>query len=80
MMESIDWSREAKLLERDDSGSDWDVDFKLVAAAPLSVLVAKVVAMAPANRARVIIDRGIDGTIAYADIIALAARADFPGE
>jgi hypothetical protein len=79
MSEAIDWAAEAKLLERDDSGSDWDVDFKPVATAALSTLVAKVVAMTPADRARVIIDRGPAGTIAYADIMALAARADFPG-
>ncbi len=79
MSGSIDWSREAVLLERDDSGSDWDVDFKKIAVASLAELVAKVVAMEPADRARIIIDRGPDGTIAYTDIMALAAHDDFPG-
>jgi hypothetical protein len=78
MSEAIDWAAKAQLLERDDSGSDWDVDFKPLATAPLSVLVARVVAMTPADRARVVIDRGPAGTIAFADIMALAGRDDFP--
>ena len=75
----IDWTATATMLERDDSGSDRDIDFRMVASAPLADLVAKTVAMLPAERARIIIDRGIHGTIAFNDIMALAARPDFPG-
>ena len=75
----IDWTAAAIMLERDDSGSDRDIDFRTVATAPLADLVAKTVAMLPAERSRIIIDRGIHGTIAFNDIMALAARPDFPG-
>ncbi len=75
----IDWCAPATMLERDDSGSDRDIDFRNVATAPLADLVAKTVAMLPAERSRIIIDRGIHGTIAFNDIMALAARPDFPG-
>lgn len=76
---AVDWQAQATLLQRDDSGSDRDIDFRTVAKASLAQLVGKVVAMTPAERARVVIDRGPDGTIAFADIMALAARDDFPG-
>lgn len=80
MTEQVDWAQAATMYERDDSGSDRDIDFRVVAKASLGELVAKVVAMGAAERARIIIDRGPAGTIAFADIMALAARDDFPGE
>ena len=79
MTDAIDWTATATMLERDDSGSDRDIDFRTVATGPLADLVAKVVAMLPAERARIIIDRGSHGTIAFNDIMALSARTDFPG-
>ncbi len=79
MTEQVDWNATATMLERDDSGSDLDMHFKTVAKAPLGELVAKVVAMTPADRARILIDRGPAGTIAIAEIMALATRDDFPG-
>lgn len=79
MTDIIDWQATATMLERDDSGSDRDIDFRIVAKAPLAVLVAQVMAMQPAERARIVIDRGVAGTIAFNDIVALAARSDFPG-
>ncbi len=77
MSDAIDWTAAATLLERDDSGSDRDVDFRTVARGPLRDLVARVAAMAPAQRARVVIDRGPAGTIAVSQIMRLAERADF---
>lgn len=75
----IDWCASATMLERNDSGSDIDIDFRTIATAPLADLVAKTVAMLPEERARIVIDRGPQGTIAFNDIMALAARPDFPG-
>lgn len=79
MTEVIDWTANCMMMERDDSGSDRDIDFRTVCAGPLADLVAKVAAMLPAERARIIIDRGPHGTIAFNDIMALWARTDFPG-
>lgn len=79
MTDTIDWQAPATMLERDDSGSDRDIDFRTIASGPLATLVAQVLAMQPAERARIVIDRGIAGTIAFNDIMALAARNDFPG-
>ena len=79
MTDMIDWQAPATMLERDDSGSDRDIDFRTIASGPLAALVAQVLAMQPAERARIVIDRGITGTIAFNDIMALAARSDFPG-
>lgn len=79
MSETVDWTAPCTMMERDDSGSDRDVDFRTVCTGPLADLVAKVVAMSPADRTRIIIDRGPHGTIAFNDIMALSARTDFPG-
>ena len=80
MSDAIDWAAVATMLEREDSGSDLDMNFKTLATAPLGALVQSFVGMDASARARIIIDRGAAGTIAYADIMALASRADFPGE
>jgi hypothetical protein len=79
MTDCIDWTATAKMLARDDSGSDRDFDFRTLATGPLSDLVAKVVAMPPLERARILIDRGPAGTITVGEIMALAQRDDFPG-
>ena len=79
MTDNIDWTATVTMLERDDSGSDRDVDFRTVATGALADMVARVVAMLPVERARIIIDRGPAGTIAMGDIMALAARPDYPG-
>lgn len=78
-MTAIDWTAPAILLERDDSGSDRDIDFREVARGVLGTIIAQVVAMPPAERARVVIDAGLQGTLAVGDILALSARDDFPG-
>ena len=79
MSDTIDWTATATMLERDDSGSDRDIDFRTLAKAPLAHLVAKVAAMDTTDRARILIDRGPAGTITVNEILALAQRADFPG-
>jgi hypothetical protein len=78
-MNDIDWTVTAKLLERDDSGSDMDIHFAQRREADLATLVADVAAMAPADRARMVIDAGARGMLTVGDIVALAARDDFPG-
>lgn len=79
MSDGMDWTASATMLARDDSGSDRDIDFRTLATGPLASLVAKVVAMPPIERARILIDRGAAGTITVAEILALAQRDDFPG-
>jgi hypothetical protein len=77
--DGVDWTAPATMLERDDSGSDFDISFRAVATGPLSALISQFLTMDAAERARVIIDRGAAGNLAFNDIMALAARADFPG-
>lgn len=75
---SIDWNSEAKLLERQDGGSELYVEFRELATASLVELVAKVVEMDPAVRARMVIDAGSAGMFNQTEILKLAGRADFP--
>lgn len=73
------WSQQSKLLERQDEGSELYVEFRELARGPLIDLVRKVVAMAPAERARIIIDAGNEGMLNQAEIIALTGRDDYAG-
>lgn len=74
----MDWTAEAKLLERDDSGSDMYYEFTERRTGPLSNLVASVVAMPAADAARLVIDAGAQGTFNIGEIRSLAERGDFP--
>ena len=78
-MISLDWSIPAKLIERDDSGSELAFDFCERKSGTLAELVATVVAMNVRDRARMIIDAGPQGMMTIAQILALATRTDFPG-
>lgn len=78
MMSPI-WAAPAKLIERDDAGSERSFDFHERGTGPLGGLVAKVVAMSASERARMLIDAGPIGTFNVAQIIELAGRSDFPG-
>jgi hypothetical protein len=75
---AIDWNGVAKLLERQDGGSELYVEFRELSVAPLVELVGRVVEMDPAERARMVIDAGSAGMFSQAEIFALAGRADFP--
>jgi hypothetical protein len=77
-MSLVDWSGPAKLMERQDSGSDLYFEFTELRAGPLAKLVAEVVAMPATQRARMVIDAGPVGTLNVGDILALANRADYP--
>ena len=79
-MTAIDWSAIAILYERDDSGSDLDIMFHRRDQAPLANLVAHVMALGTAERARMVIDRGVDGMLNIHEVVALAGHADFPGK
>jgi hypothetical protein len=77
-MTEIDWNTSAKLLERDDAGSEMFYEFKEINAATLAALVAHVSALDTASRARMVIDAGAAGTFAVDQILELAGRVDFP--
>lgn len=77
-MNKPDWNAPAKLIERDDSGSELTYDFHERAVGTLGELVGKVAAMSAHERARLVIDAGAQGTINVVQIIELAARDDFP--
>ncbi|MFM9852801.1 MAG: hypothetical protein ACKVOJ_08370 [Sphingomonadaceae bacterium] len=77
-MSAIDWTVPAKLLARDDAGSEMFYEFRDVGSGSLAALVAKVMAMDAQDRARVVIDAGAVGTFNIGQIVELAARGDFP--
>ncbi|MBA3898206.1 MAG: hypothetical protein H0X36_13970 [Sphingomonadaceae bacterium] len=74
-----DWNASAKLIEREDSGSEMSYDFHERRTGALGELVREVVAMSPGERARLVIDAGPHGTLNVLAIMALAAQDDFPG-
>ena len=78
-MEKIDWDQPASLEERSDGGSDLYFEFRTVAKGSVAELVAQVLALTPAERARLVIDCGAGGTFNMSQIMALAARPDYPG-
>lgn len=79
MIEAIDWTRPCVLHARSDVGSEMFFDFETLGEGPLSDMVAKVVAMSAAERARVIVDVVGQGNLTVAQVLALAERPDFPG-
>ena len=77
-MNAPDWNAPAKLIERDDSGSEMSYDFHERATGTLAALAAQVAAMTAHERARMVIDAGVLGTINVGQIVELAGRDDFP--
>lgn len=78
-MDRMDWTGPARLHERDDSGSDMYFDFRVLKEGTLAQLVAHVASLDGDARARLVIDSSQTGSIGISDILALAARDDFPG-
>lgn len=76
----MDWSKHAKLIERQDGGSEMFFEFRELESGTLQALVARVAAMPAPERARMVIDAGTAGTFNVGEIVALAARNDFPPE
>jgi hypothetical protein len=77
-MMTIDWHAASKLLARDDAGSEMFFEFKEIGIGTLAELVTQVMALDPAERARVLIDAGAVGTFNVGQIAELAARDDLP--
>ncbi len=78
MSDDIDWNRPAVLHERSDDGSEMYFDFEKIDEGTLGAMVARVAAMEPLDRSRVILDVLGQGNLSVAEIMALAARADLP--
>jgi hypothetical protein len=78
-MTADDWAVPAKLIERDDSGSELAYDFHERAQGTLAEMVARVAAMAGPERARMLIDAGALGMLNVGQILEMAGRDDFPG-
>ncbi len=77
-MKTIQWDTPAKLLERDDDGSDMYFSFKTLTSGTLAELVAHVMALPSDQRDRLVIDAVGVGSLNIHDVGELAARADFP--
>lgn len=77
-MQQVNWHAPARLIERTDDGSDMQFDFRTLEAGALHILVALVAGLDPPTRARMLIDCGSAGMLTVSEIMALAARDDFP--
>ena len=77
MMADFNWNAPAKLLSRDDAGSEMFYEFRDLASGTLREMVAIVMAMDVVERARVLIDAGAAGTMAVGQIMTIASRDDF---
>ncbi len=77
-MSAVDWNFAAKLIERDDDGSEMAYDFHERASGTLATLVSQVAAMDTTARARMLIDAGSMGMLNVGQILDLSARDDFP--
>lgn len=75
---AIDWKQDAKLLERQDGGSELYVEFAELGRGSLVDLVTRVIALEPAERARLVIDAGVLGMFSQAEILGLSAHPEFP--
>ena len=77
-MSAVEWNIAAKLIERDDDGSEMAYDFHERATGTLASLVAQVAAMDATTRARMLIDAGSMGMLNVGQILDLSGRDDFP--
>jgi hypothetical protein len=78
MSDAIDWTRPCILHARSDTGSEMYFDFEKIDEGPLSTMIGKVAAMTPEDRSRVIVDVTGQGNLTVGEVMALAARPDFP--
>jgi len=74
-----DWNAPAKLIERTDDGSEMSFEFEERGRGTLAELVAMVCGMGGAERARVVIDAGAQGTFNIGQILAMRDQDGFPG-
>ncbi|CAM3200239.1 hypothetical protein SPAN111604_10005 [Sphingomonas antarctica] len=75
-----DWTAPAKLIERTDEGSELAFKFEERGRGTLAELVTKVCGMGSAERARVVIDAGTQGTFNVGQILAMRGDAGFPAD
>ncbi len=73
-MAGLDWDAEATLHERDDGGSELQYNFAVLKKGPLRELVAAVVGMDGAQRARVVIEVAGGKSLNLGEILELAVR------
>jgi hypothetical protein len=73
-----DWTAPAKLIERIDDGSEMAFEFEERGRGTLAELVTKVCGMSAAERARVVIDGGAQGTFNVGQILAMRGEDGFP--
>ena len=74
-----DWTAPAKLIERTDDGSEMSFEFEERGRGTLADLVLQVCGMGAAERARVVIDAGAQGTFNVGQILAMRNEDGFPG-
>lgn len=77
-MTEIGWDAPAQVQERDDCGSDLNYHFNVLHKGTLAQMVAHVMALPLAERARLVVDAGRAGTFSVTEVAALASRPDFP--
>lgn len=73
-MAELDWDAQATLRERDDGGSDLQYNFAVLKTGSLREMVAYVVAMEAAQRARVVIEVAGGRSLNLGEILELAAK------
>lgn len=73
-MAGLDWDAGATLSERDDGGSELQYNFTVLRKGPLRDLVAAVVAMDGAQRARVVIEVAGGKSLNLGEILELASK------
>lgn len=73
-MSGLDWDAGATLHERDDGGSELQYNFAVLKKGPLRELVADVVAMDSAQRARVVIEVAGGKLLNLGEILELASK------
>lgn len=73
-MATPDWEAEATIQERDDGGSELQYNFTVLGKGTLREMVAHVVAMDSAQRARVVIEVAGGASLGIGEILQLAAQ------
>lgn len=74
----MDWDAPATVHERDDCGSDRNVDFHELAKGTLAEMVRFVCGIPAEERARVVLDSAGRQTMTVGEAMALSEREDFP--
>jgi hypothetical protein len=73
-MSGLDWDAEATVHQRDDGGSELQYNFTTLGKGSLRAMVAQVIAMDSAQRARVVIEVAGGRSLNIAEILALSEK------